>query len=150
MRKVFYLFAGIGILNGMWAQPADVESALAIALQRNPQVRALRMERESARRLQRSAAALSAPTLLLAPALTAGGAGEELLVNQPLEMTGVRQARTRVGQAQYELTRIQTLVELNDLLAEVAAAYYEYAYRQRIAETAQGALQLAERTRETI
>lgn len=150
MRKVFYLFAGIGILNGMWAQPADVESALAIALQRNPQVQALRMERESARRLQRSAAALSAPTLLLAPALTAGGTGEELLVNQPLEMTGVRQARTRVGQAQYELTRIQTLVELNDLLAEVAAAYYEYAYRQRIAETAQGALQLAERTRETI
>jgi len=150
MQKLFYLVVGFGIVSVLGAQPADVEGALALALQRNPRVQALQQEILSARRLQQSASALSAPSVLIAPAITTGGTGEELLIHQPLEITGIRQARMRVGQAQYELVLAQATLELNDLLAEVAAAYYEYAYRQRIAQTAQEALQLAERTRDTI
>ena len=150
MRKTLWIVVAIGTLSALSAQPTDVQGALALAWAHNPCVRALRLEIQSARQFRQSASALSAPTALLAPALTTGGVGEELLVQQPLELTGVRQARTRVGQAQYELTVAQLLLELNDLLAEVAAAYYEYAYRQRIAQNAQEALQLAQRTRDII
>ncbi len=150
MQKLFYLVAGIGIVSVLGAQPAEVDGALALALQRNSRVQALQQEILCARRLQQSASALSAPSVLVTPAITTGGVGEELIVHQPLEIIGIRQARMRVGQAQYELTLAQATLELNDLLAEVAVAYYEYAYRQRIAQTAQEALQLAERTRDTI
>lgn len=150
MQKRLCIVVGIGLLSMLSAQPTDVERALALAWAHNTRVQALRLEIQSARRLRQSASALSAPAILLAPALTTGGVGEELLVQQPLELTGIRQARTRVGQAQYELAVAQSLLELNDLLAEVATAYYEYAYRQRIAQNAQEALQLAQRTRDTI
>jgi cobalt-zinc-cadmium efflux system outer membrane protein len=150
MQKLFYLIAGIGIVSVLGAQPADVEGALALALQRNPRVQALQQEIQSAQRLSQSASALSAPSILLAPAITTGGVGEELLLQQPLEITGIRQARMRVGQAEYELALAQAALELNDLLAEVAVVYYEYTYRQRIAQTAHEALQLAERTRDAI
>ncbi|MFN4034229.1 MAG: TolC family protein [Fimbriimonadales bacterium] len=150
MQKLICIVVGIGLLSTLSAQPRDADTALALAWTRNPRVQALRLEIQSAQRLRQSASALSAPAILLAPALTTGGVGEELLVQQPLELTGVRQARTRVGQAQYELAVAQSLLELNNLLAEVAAAYYEYAYRQRIAQNAQEALQLAQRTRDTI
>ncbi len=150
MRSIYSSVLGIGMACIAWAQPADVESALALALCYNPRVQALRQEMESAARLQRSAAVLTAPHAFLAPALTTGGAGEELLLNQPLELNGARQARSRVAQAEYEATLAHSLRELNDLLAEVAAAYYEYAYRQRIAQAAEEALRLAERTRDAI
>lgn len=150
MRSIYSFVFGIGMACSAWAQPADVESALALALRYNPRVQALRHEIESAARLQRSAASFTAPHLLLAPALTTGGVGEELLLHQPLELNGIRQARSRVAQAEYEVTLAQSLTELNNLLAEVAAAYYEYTYRQRIAQAAEEALRLAERTRDAI
>lgn len=150
MRKIWFLVFGIGIACVLWAQPADVESALALALRYNPRVQALRQEIESAERLQRSASILTAPQVFLAPALTTGGVGEELLLNQPLELNGIRRARSRVAQAEYEVTLAQSLLELNDLLAEVATAYYESTYRQQIAQAAQEALRLAERTRDII
>lgn len=127
------------------SQPQSVEQALALALRHNPRVRALRLELEGARHLERSAAALHSPHAFLAPTLTTGGVGEELMFAQPLELTGARQARMRVAALQYELTYTSTLLELNDILAEVAKAYYEYAYRARIAQTAQDALAVIER-----
>jgi cobalt-zinc-cadmium efflux system outer membrane protein len=150
MQKLFYLIASIGIVSVLGAQPADMESALTLALQQNPRVRALHAEIQSAERLRQSASAIRAPSILLAPAITWGGTGEELLIHQPLEITGIRQTRIRTGQAQYELTLAQAMLELNDLLAEVAAAYYESVYRQRIAQVAHEALQIAQRTRDTI
>jgi outer membrane protein TolC len=128
-----------------------VESqVLATVLARHPQVRALRLELESARRLERGANLPHAPIVLLSPELTTGGVGEQFLLQQPLELNGARQARARIARAEYALMRAQAELELNDLLADALAAYHEYAYRAQIAAVAQEALQLAEQTREKI
>jgi cobalt-zinc-cadmium efflux system outer membrane protein len=128
-----------------------VESqVLATVLARHPQVRALRLELESARRLERGANLPHAPIVLLSPELTTGGIGEQFLLQQPLELNGARQARARIARAEYALVRAQAELELNDLLADALAAYHEYAYRAQIAAVAQEALQLAEQTREKI
>jgi outer membrane protein TolC len=128
-----------------------VESqVLATVLARHPQVRALRLELESARRLERGANLPHAPIVLLSPELTTGGIGEQFLLQQPLELNGARQARARIARAEYALMRAQAELELNDLLADALAAYHEYAYRAQIAAVAQEALQLAEQTREKI
>jgi outer membrane protein, heavy metal efflux system len=150
MKRILWLITGVGVISLTGAQP-DVESqVLATVLARHPQVRALRMELESARRLERGANLPHAPIVLLSPELTTGGVGEQFLLQQPLELNGARQARARIARAEYALVRAQAELELNDLLADALAAYHEYAYRAQIAAVAQEALQLAEQTREKI
>ncbi|MDT7960742.1 MAG: TolC family protein [Armatimonadota bacterium] len=150
MKRILWLITGVGVISLTGAQP-DVESqVLATVLARHPQVRALRMELESARRLERGANLPHAPIVLLSPELTTGGVGEQFLLQQPLELNGARQARVRLARAEYALVRAQAELELNDLLADALAAYHEYAYRAQIATVAQEALQLAEQTREKI
>jgi cobalt-zinc-cadmium efflux system outer membrane protein len=150
MKRILWLITGVGVISLTGAQP-DVESqVLATVLARHPQVRALRLELESARRLERGANLPHAPIVLLSPELTTGGVGEQFLLQQPLELNGARQARARIARAEYALMRAQAELELNDLLADALAAYHEYAYRAQIAAVAQEALQLAEQTREKI
>jgi cobalt-zinc-cadmium efflux system outer membrane protein len=150
MKRILWLITGVGVISLTGAQP-DVESqVLATVLARHPQVRALRLELESARRLERGANLPHAPIVLLSPELTTGGVGEQFLLQQPLELNGARQARARIARAEYALMRAQAELELNDLLADALAAYHEYAYRAQIATVAQEALQLAEQTREKI
>jgi cobalt-zinc-cadmium efflux system outer membrane protein len=150
MKRILWLITGVGVISLTGAQP-DVESqVLATVLARHPQVRALRMELESARRLERGANLPHAPIVLLSPELTTGGVGEQFLLQQPLELNGARRARVRLARAEYALVRAQAELELNDLLADALAAYHEYAYRAQIATVAQEALQLAEQTREKI
>jgi cobalt-zinc-cadmium efflux system outer membrane protein len=150
MKRILWLITGVGVISLTGAQP-DVESqVLATVLARHPQVRALRLELESARRLERGANLPHAPIVLLSPELTTGGVGEQFLLQQPLELNGARQARARIARAEYALVRAQAELELNDLLANALAAYHEYAYRAQIAAVAQEALQLAEQTREKI
>jgi cobalt-zinc-cadmium efflux system outer membrane protein len=150
MKRILWLITGVGVISLTGAQP-DVESqVLATVLARHPQVRALRLELESARRLERGANLPHAPIVLLSPELTTGGVGEQFLLQQPLELNGARQARARIARAEYALVRAQAELELNDLLADALAAYHEYAYRAQIAAVAQEALQLAEQTREKI
>jgi outer membrane protein TolC len=150
MKRILWLITGFGVISLTGAQP-DVESqVLATVLARHPQVRALRLELESARRLERGANLPHAPIVLLSPELTTGGVGEQFLLQQPLELNGARQARARIARAEYALMRAQAELELNDLLADALAAYHEYAYRAQIAAVAQEALQLAEQTREKI
>jgi cobalt-zinc-cadmium efflux system outer membrane protein len=150
MKRILWLITGVGVISLMGAQP-DVESqVLATVLARHPQVRALRLELESARRLERGANLPHAPIVLLSPELTTGGVGEQFLLQQPLELNGARQARARIARAEYALVRAQAELELNDLLADALAAYHEYAYRAQIATVAREALQLAEQTREKI
>jgi cobalt-zinc-cadmium efflux system outer membrane protein len=150
MKRILWLITGVGVISLTGAQP-DVESqVLATVLARHPQVRALRLELGSARRLERGANLPHAPIVLLSPELTTGGVGEQFLLQQPLELNGARQARARIARAEYALVRAQAELELNDLLADALAAYHEYAYRAQIATVAQEALQLAEQTREKI
>lgn len=150
MKRLLCLFITLGAFAPLGAQPETELQVIATVLARHPQVRALRLELASARRLERSASLPSAPTAFLAPELSSGGVGEQFLLNQPLELNGTRQARISVARADYALTLAQAQFELNDLLAEALTAYYEYAYRTQIAAVANEALQLAEQTHEKI
>ena len=150
MKRLLATIIGISVLSIADAQ-SDVElRVMATVLARHPQVRALRLEIASARQLERSLSLPHAPTVFLAPELSAGGVGEQFLLHQPLELNGARQARARLARAEYALARTQAEAELNDLLADALAAYHEYTYRAQIAAVAQEALQLAEQTREKI
>lgn len=64
----------------------------------------------------RSAAALSPPVFTIGPALQTGGTTDGLLLEQPLELNGTRDARTDVAQAQLRLTQAQALVQLQALV----------------------------------
>lgn len=150
MKRLLWTITGIGLLSLVGAQP-DVElQVVALVMARHPHVRALRLELESVHRLERSARLPLAPTVFLAPELSAGGVGEQFLLNQPLELNGARQARARIARAEYALVRAHAELELNELLAAALAAYHEYAYRAQIAAVAQEAMQLAEQTHEKI
>ena len=150
MKRLLCLFITLGAYASLGAQPETELKVIATVLARHPEVRALRLELASARRLVRSASLPSAPTAFLAPELSRGGVGEQFLLNQPLELNGTRQARISVARADYALTLAQAQSALNDLLAEALAAYYEYTYRTQIAAVAAEALQLAEQTHEKI
>ncbi|MGQ9657468.1 MAG: TolC family protein [Fimbriimonadales bacterium] len=150
MKPLLCLFITLEALAPLGAQSETEPQVIATVLARHPQVRALRLDLASARRLERSASLPSAPTAFLAPELSSGGVGEQFLLNQPLELNGTRQARISVARADYALALAQAQSALNDLLAEALTAYYEYTYRAQIAAVAAEALQLAEQTHEKI
>lgn len=127
-----------------------LEEVLRFALQRSPRVQQLQREVQSAQWLRRGAQLWQSPTILVSPAITSGGVGEEVLIHQPLEVNGARSRRAQTAQAEYQLALAEAAQQLNQLLAEVASAYYQYVYAQRLAELAQQALQLAEQTREKV
>ncbi len=129
---------------------SELEEVLRFALQRSPRVQQLQREVQSAQWLRRGAQLWQSPTILVSPAITSGGVGEEVLIHQPLEVNGARFRRAQTAQAEYQLALAEAAQQLNQLLAEVASAYYQYVYAQRLAELAQQALQLAEQTREKV
>lgn len=129
---------------------SGVEEVLRYALQKSPRVQQLQREVQSAQWLRRGAQLWQSPTILVSPSITSGGVGEEVLIHQPLEVNGARLRRAQTAQAEYQLALAEAAQQLNQLLAEVASAYYQYVYAQRLAELAQRALQLAEQTREKV
>lgn len=147
VSRIFGWIGCCGLWLASWAteDAIGLEDALRLAMQQNPALQALRHELRAAQR-QVGSASRPAPMLaIVAPALTHGGSSEELLLQQPLELNGARAARTRMAQAEQAITQAQALITLNQLLAEVAAAYYEAFYRERIAQSARESLQNAER-----
>ncbi|MCS6829037.1 MAG: TolC family protein [bacterium] len=126
------------------AEELSFEQALQTAARLNPSLRAARWEVASAQGLM-SAARRPAPLeVLLAPALATGGTEEELMMAQPLEINGMRTARARLAAAELSLSLAEAEIALNEVLAEVAAAYLEAMYRDRLAQIAREALHNAE------
>ncbi len=98
----------------------------------------------------RSARALSPPSFTIGPALEMGGTTDGLLFLQPLEINGVRGARTHVAQAQLRLTQAQALIQLQSLVYtsrflcdELARAQAQLALQQSLLVTAQQFDQIA-------
>jgi cobalt-zinc-cadmium efflux system outer membrane protein len=127
------------------APPLTVDQAVALAIKQNPRLSAAAGEVAAAQAGVRSAGALANPALTVAPGITSiGGTGEELLLQQPLEINGARGARARVARAHLRGIHARAVVELRTLVFETKSAYYELARTQGLQSLARDALQTAE------
>jgi cobalt-zinc-cadmium efflux system outer membrane protein len=124
--------------------PLTVDEAVARAIRQNPRLSAAAREVAAARSGVRSARALANPALTFTPALSPGGADEELLLQQPLELNGTRAARTGVASAQLRATQAEAVVALRGLVFETKSAYYELGRAQELRALARDVLQTAE------
>jgi outer membrane protein TolC len=72
-------------------------------------------------------------SVYLAPMISDGGSGEELIVRQPLELNGGQRARAALSHARYQLHYAETQSALNELLTQTAEAFVDaYAYQRRL------------------
>lgn len=146
MRTIYLALLSLapGIVLAQTAAPLlTVDDAVALALKQNPRLVAAAGDVAAARAGVRSARALSNPSLTFTPAITPGGSDEELLLQQPLELTGTRSSRTGVAQAQLRQTQAQAVVELRELVFDTRRAYYELARARELRAVAQDALRVA-------
>jgi cobalt-zinc-cadmium efflux system outer membrane protein len=112
--------------------PFTVDDAVALAIRQNPRLSAAAREVAASRSGVRSARALANPSLTFTPAFSPGGADEELLFQQPLELNGTRSARTGVASAQSRVAQAEAIVTLRDLVFDTKTAYYELARAQEL------------------
>lgn len=106
--------------------PLTVEDAVTLALRNNPLSRAAGSEVRAAQAGVGAARARSNPTLTVTPTVIGpAGADSELLVSQPLEVSGTRSARTGVAKAGLTVARSQAIVATRDLVRDVKRGYYE-------------------------
>jgi hypothetical protein len=115
------------------ADTITLTDALQRVAQDHPLARALALELEATRWRGRAEAAFAPMSVYLAPMISDGGSGEELIVQQPLELNGGQRARAALSHARYQLHRAEAQRALNDLLTQTAEAFVDaYAYQRRL------------------
>jgi outer membrane protein TolC len=133
-----------GVVHAQTAPaPLTVGQAVALAAQQNPRLSAAVREVAAARAGVRSAQARANPALTFTPALIPGGADEELLLQQPLELNGTRSARTGIASAQARAARAEAIIALRGLVFETKTAYYDLARAQELRSLALDLLKAA-------
>jgi cobalt-zinc-cadmium efflux system outer membrane protein len=126
------------------APTLTVDEAVTLAIRQNPRLTAAARDVAAARAGVRSARALTNPTLLFTPAIVRGGSDEEILLQQPLELSGTRSARTGVARAQLRQAQADAVVQLRTLVFDTRSAYYELARAQELLSVAGEVLQTTE------
>lgn len=152
LRFITIILLGLVSVLPLGAAPAEpppvpltVEEAVAQALRSNPVPRAASREVAAAGAGVRSAQALTNPTLTVNPGvLGPAGSDEELSVVQPLEISGVRGARTGVARAELRAARSAAIVTTRDLVRDVKVTYYELARAQEVLELQRQSVGFAE------
>jgi outer membrane protein TolC len=120
------------------ADTITLTDALQRVAQNHPLARAVALELEATRWRGRAEAAFAPMSVYLAPMISDGGSGEELIVRQPLELNGGQRARAALSHARYQLHRAETQSALNELLTQTAEAFVDaYAYQRRLEAVAQ-------------
>jgi outer membrane protein, heavy metal efflux system len=120
------------------ADTITLTDALQRVAQNHPLARAVALELEAMRWRGRAEAAFAPMSVYLAPIISDGGSGEELIVQQPLELNGGQRARAALSHARYLLHRAETQSALNELLTQTAEAYIDaYAAQRRLEAVAQ-------------
>jgi outer membrane protein TolC len=115
------------------ADTLTLTDALQRVAQNHPLARAVALELEATRWRGRAEAAFAPMRVYLAPMISDGGSGEELIVRQPLELNGGQRARAALSHARYQLHRAETQSALNELLTQTAEAFVDaYAYQRRL------------------
>ena len=120
------------------ADTITLTDALQRVAQNHPLARALALELEATRWRGRAEAAFAPMSVYLAPMISDGGSGEELIVQQPLELNGGQRARAALSHARYQLHCAETQSALNELLTQTAEAFVDaYAAQRRLEAVAQ-------------
>ena len=115
------------------ADTITLTDALQRVAQNHPLARALALELEATRWRGRAEAAFAPMSVYLAPMISDGGSGEELIVQQPLELNGGQRARAALSHARCQLHRAEAQSALNELLTQTAEAFVDaYAYQRRL------------------
>jgi len=115
------------------ADTITLTDALQRVAQEHPLARALALELEATRWRGRAEAAFAPMSVYLAPMISDGGSGEELIMQQPLELNGGQRARAALSHARCQLHRAEAQRALNDLLTQTAEAFVDaYAYQRRL------------------
>lgn len=143
MRSLFILC----FLSSSWTSVAQeplltVKRALEIAAERHPRLLALQHSVLASHYHILSEAALSSPALRIEPELLSGGADNALLLEQPLELNGIRRARTGIARAEQAQAYYQSLAEGSSLLAQVQNAYFELAGTRKVRQQQEEILSL--------
>ncbi len=120
------------------------DSAIILAARRNLSSLAALRDVFAAHAGVRSAAAPSPPVFTIGPALQTGGTTDGLLLEQPLELNGTRDARTQVARAQLRLAEGQALVSLQTLVYTVRTNFAILARAQQQLRAAQELRQVSE------
>jgi hypothetical protein len=111
------------------ADTLTLTDALQRVAQNHPLARAVALELEATRWRGRAEAAFTPMSVYLAPMISDGGSGEELIVQQPLELNGGQRARAALSHARYQLHQAEAQRALNELLTQTAEAFVDaYAY----------------------
>lgn len=112
-------------------QPLTEAQAVSQAIRHNPRLSAAARQVGAAELGARAAGVRAGAEFWFTPGITSlSGTGEELLLQQPLELNGTRSAREGIARAQVDLTRAEAIVELHRLVFETRTAYLEL-YRAR-------------------
>ena len=120
------------------ADTLTLTDALRQVAQNHPLARAVALELEATRWRGRAEAAFTPMSVYLAPMISDGGSGEELIVQQPLELNGGQRARAALSHARYQLHRAETQSALNELLTQTAEAFIDaYIAQRRLEAVAQ-------------
>jgi outer membrane protein TolC len=115
------------------ADTITLTDALQRVAQEHPLARALALELEATRLHGRAERTLAPVRVHLAPMISDGGSGEELIVQQPLELNGGQRARTALSHARYQLHYAEARSALNELLTQTAESFVDaYAYQRRL------------------
>lgn len=148
-KQVIVLFTACLAFRFAQAQsppaPFTVEAAVELAIKQNPRLTAAIREVSAGKAGVRSARALTNPSVVFTPAITGrGGSDEEMLVVQPLELNGVRAARTGIVSARLKQSQAEAVVVLRDLIYETKVAFYELVRARKLLSLTQEALKTAE------
>jgi multidrug efflux system outer membrane protein len=115
------------------ADTLTLTDALQRVAQNHPLARVVALELEATRWRGRAEAAFAPMSVYLAPMISDGGSGEELIVRQPLELNGGQRARAALSHARYQLHQAEVRSALNELLTQTAEAFVDaYAYQRRL------------------
>jgi outer membrane protein TolC len=135
IRSVLGAMACVAVAH---ADTLTLTDALQRVAQSHPLARAVALELEATRWRGRAEAAFAPMSVYLAPMISDGGSGEELIVQQPLELNGGQRARAALSHARCQLHRAEAQRALNDLLTQTAEAYIDaYAAQRRLEAVAQ-------------
>lgn len=122
----------------------SVDDAVALALKQNPRAVAASQSVLAGRSGVRAARALSNPSIVATPGIAGPSpVDQELSVSQPLEINGVRGARTRLAQAELRAGQSEAVITTRDLIRDVKRAYYELARAQEVLDLQQGSVATA-------
>jgi cobalt-zinc-cadmium efflux system outer membrane protein len=135
IRQILLLLAiALVALPGLAEEALTLESALQYARTHHPVLLATQEDVAAATANGRGAQVLRNPEILITPGILGpAGSDEFLLISQPLELNGVRKARTQAANGLVAVATADRQITERAVLFAVQSAYWDLALAQAIA-----------------